>query len=676
MLPSLTESYFAAVAEASPDVMRILELDGTVEFMSARGLQLLEIDSFDRNHRRLWPELWPAEARPAMREAMEAARQGRVGRFRAFCPTAKGKPRWWDSTVSPVRNDKGEVVRLLATSRDVSAEVRRDERLRDAVTRIRRANAEKAKALNHLRDALEVMPAGVAFYDADDRLVIWNAEYVAAGGADSGSTNLREGMTFIELLERDLEDGRHPDAMGREAEWIAQRLAARANAGGPHEQKLANGRWYRFEDRRLLGGGMVAVAVDITALKTREADLAVRTAELAKAKSAAEAASEAKSAFLANMSHEIRTPLNGVLAMADALCTANLERRERELAEIVRESAHTLEKLLADILDLARVESGAIAVERAPFSLVGTLQNVVAVSGLKAAEKNLQLSLVIQPELDIEVMGDATRVKQIAHNLISNAVKFTDQGAVSVTLAKVGEYFRISVKDTGIGFDLGDRERLFRRFEQADESITRRFGGSGLGLAISHELAALMGGRLDCSSSPGQGAEFWVDLPLVIADQPASERRSGNAASFKRPLRVLVADDHPTNRRVVHLILAGAGVEAVCVNDGREALQALGSEVFDLVLMDIQMPVMDGITAVRELRGFEQKTGRLRTPVVMLSANALPEHVRVSAEAGADGHVSKPITAQRLLAAVQEALDCVGTAAGDQAEERASATTR
>lgn len=676
MLPSLTESYFAAVAEASPDVMRILELDGTVEFMSARGLQLLEIDSFDRNHRRLWPELWPTDARPAMREAMEAARQGRVGRFRAFCPTAKGKPRWWDSTVSPVRNEKGEVVRLLATSRDVSAEVRRDERLRDAVTRIRRANAEKAKALNHLRDALEVMPAGVAFYDADDRLVIWNAEYVAAGGADSGSTNLREGMTFIELLERDLEDGRHPDAMGREAEWIAQRLAARANAGGPHEQKLANGRWYRFEDRRLLGGGMVAVAVDITALKTREADLAVRTAELAKAKSAAEAASEAKSAFLANMSHEIRTPLNGVLAMADALCTANLERRERELAEIVRESAHTLEKLLADILDLARVESGAIAVERAPFSLVGTLQNVVAVSGLKAAEKNLQLSLVIQPELDIEVMGDATRVKQIAHNLISNAVKFTDQGAVSVALAKVGEYFRISVKDTGIGFDLGDRERLFRRFEQADESITRRFGGSGLGLAISHELAALMGGRLDCSSSPGQGSEFWVELPLVIADQPASERRSGNAASFTRPLRVLVADDHPTNRRVVHLILEGAGVEAVCVNDGREALRALGSEVFDLVLMDIQMPVMDGITAVKELRGCEQKTGRLRTPVVMLSANALPEHVRVSAEAGADGHVSKPITAERLLAAVQEALDRVGTAAGDQAEERASATTR
>lgn len=660
-MSGLNENYFAAVAEASPDVMRILELDGTVEFMNAHGLRLLEIEAFAQNHRKLWTDLWPEQSRPAMRTALELAREGGVGRFRAYCPTAKGRPRWWDTVVSPIRDEVGEVVRLLAMSRDVSDEVRRDRRLRDAVGRVRRANAEKARSLNYLKAALDGMPAGLAFYDADDRLVIWNSEYAAAGGAEGDASPLRTGMPYRQLLEHDLLQGRHPDAVGREADWLEARLSARSSGDGSRIQKLANGRWYRFEDRRLADGGLIAVAVDITALKAREFDLAARTEELADAKAAAEAASEAKSAFLANMSHEIRTPLNGVLAMADMLCKASLPSREKELAEVVRGCADTLAHLLEDILDLARVESGALTIASAPFDLRSAIENVVAVAGLKASEKGLSLTMDVGPDLERSVMGDVTRFKQIAHNLVSNAVKFTDTGAVRVTLTRQpGSRLRLLVSDTGIGFGPEVRDRLFRRFEQADDTITRRFGGTGLGLAISSQLAGLMGGELNCQSVPGEGSSFWLDLPLVLT-QPVGSVETDEVivapASNDRPLKILVADDNPTNRRVVQLILEEAGAEVICVEDGSLAVEAARRETFDLILMDIQMPVLDGFSAVREIRAHERAVTLSRVPTLMLSANAMPEHIAAGQAAGSDGHVSKPITAAGLFSAIQTVLE-------------------
>ena len=661
MFPNLSEGYFAAVAEASQDVMRILDLEGRVEYMNRRGQELLEIEAFDVNQGRPWQDLWPAETRAALVEAMEVARAGEAARFTAFCPTAKGKARWWLTVVSPVRDADGAVVRLLATSRDVTVEHRREASLRRALRRVRHSEATKAAYLAYLKEAVDVLPAGLAFYDAEDRLLVWNQQYVSAGGADQTNTNLVAGMSFEQLLRADLAHGRHPEAAGREEEWIAERLSVRKLGRRAEEQELSNGRCFRFEDRRLSDGGMVAIAVDITELKHREAALRRSADDLAEAKAAAEAASQAKSEFLANMSHEIRTPLNGVVGMADLLCRQQLSPGEMEMASIIRSSGQTLERLLSDILDLAKIESGGIELETAAFHLGDLVREIVALPRMRAEEKGLSVRLQIDLSLEGSVHGDPTRLRQILTNLLSNAVKFTQAGEIRICVTRRPDgMVRLSVQDSGVGFESSEKDRLFRRFEQADGSITRRFGGTGLGLAISRQLAGLMGGRLDCVSTPGEGSTFWADLPLEAVPVPSPEALRPEPdlePVFSEALRVLVADDHETNRTVVGLILSGAGAETTAVEDGAQAVAAFREGLFDLVLMDMQMPVLDGLSAVRRIREWERTAGRAPTLIMMLTANTLPEHVTASRLAGADGHIGKPVTAARLFAAVDAAIE-------------------
>jgi signal transduction histidine kinase/ActR/RegA family two-component response regulator len=372
-------------------------------------------------------------------------------------------------------------------------------------------------------------------------------------------------------------------------------------------------------------------------------------------RSAAEAASRSKSEFLANMSHEIRTPLNGVIGMADLLGRAGLPDREREMVETIRTSGETLNRLLADILDLAKIEAGHVTIHDEPFHLGQALRGVADLYALKAQEKGVTLELEIAAEVDRTVVGDVVRVRQVVTNLVSNAVKFTSAGSVKIR-ARVDTSggLAVEVRDTGVGFDETVRDQIFGRFQQADGSITRRFGGSGLGLAITHQLIALMGGEIDCESRPGEGAMFLVRLPFRPAG--ANEEVRGAALSSTPAcdlaMQVLVVDDHPTNRKVVQMILAEAGAEVMTASDGCEALALVRSQVFDLVLMDMQMPVMDGLVATREIREWEQANGGGRLPVLMLTANALPEHVQASLDAGADGHVAKPITAAELLGAI------------------------
>ena len=372
----------------------------------------------------------------------------------------------------------------------------------------------------------------------------------------------------------------------------------------------------------------------------------------------AEMASRSKSEFLANMSHEIRTPLNGVVGVADLLVTAGLPERERRMAEIIRDSGQTLERLLSDVLDLAKVEAGQLSIEAAPFHAGDLIRAVAELSSTRADAKGLPLRTQIAPQLEGWFLGDAVRVRQIVTNLVSNAVKFTEAGSVTILAeAPALGVIRLSVIDTGVGFDAAQKDRVFGRFQQADGSITRRFGGTGLGLSICRQLATLMGGTLDCDSIPGRGSRFWFEAyfePTVAAE--AVEDVDHNLGDGP-PLRVLVADDHPTNLKVVGLMLEQLGVEIVTVVDGAEAVEAVARERFDIVLMDMQMPVMDGLEATRTIRSREAATGQRRTPILMLTANASPEHLRASALAGADGHVAKPVTVAALTAALVEALE-------------------
>ena len=385
--------------------------------------------------------------------------------------------------------------------------------------------------------------------------------------------------------------------------------------------------------------------------------------ELRSARRRAEEASRAKSEFLANMSHEIRTPLNGVVAMADALGQRDLNADEHEMVEVIRSSGATLERLLSDILDSARIESGQVTIETAPFHLGRAVQDVAALWRIPAEAKGVTVVAHVDPAFDCLVEGDAVRVRQVLTNLVSNALKFTAEGQVTLTVEPgVEGDVRFVVADTGVGFDEDQKARIFGRFQQADGSITRRFGGTGLGLAISRELVELMGGWLECDSTPGQGSRFWFEIPLPPVEEAieAAEPAQPVGDVREQPLRVLLADDHPANRKVVEIMLGATAMELVAVEDGAQALDLFKREAFDLVLMDMQMPVMDGLTATAAIRAFEAQAGRARTPILMLTANAMAEHVEAGRAAGADGHLTKPLTLAALF-------DGIGRAMADNA---------
>lgn len=375
----------------------------------------------------------------------------------------------------------------------------------------------------------------------------------------------------------------------------------------------------------------------------------------------AQAANRAKSEFLANMSHEIRTPLNGVLAVSDALSLTSLSAQQQTMLDLISSSGRVLQQLLSDILDLARLETARMELHAAPFDLGRAVHDVVQLHATIGEAKGLEIILELDEEIDVQVVGDVVRFKQVLTNLVSNAIKFTQAGHVRISgsreMTKGAHRFHFSIEDTGVGFDEASSERMFNRFEQADSSITRRFGGSGLGLAICSELVALMGGEIFCKSESGRGSMFSFVVPLVptATTEIEPERAVPNAGALQGParrLRVLAADDHPTNRKVVELVLSQTDVDLVLVEDGAMAVEAVSNQSFDIILMDMQMPVMDGLTATRAIRAIEADRMRARTPIIMLTANTLPEHVAQAMAAGADRHMAKPLDVAELLNAL------------------------
>lgn len=371
---------------------------------------------------------------------------------------------------------------------------------------------------------------------------------------------------------------------------------------------------------------------------------------------AAEASGRAKSAFLANMSHELRTPLNGIVAASDILIRKCDRRDQLELLDIVHSSGETLTALLADLLDTAKIEAGELKINRETFDLRRLVEFNHEKFKLQNIHATVTYELFVEEGLDGFYSGDPLRIRQILGNFLSNAAKFTSAGKIVLSVEKAGNgRIRFSVSDTGIGFPPESRDRLFSRFQQADETITRKYGGTGLGLSICRDLVEIMDGRLGCESQPGAGSTFWFELPLESVTAPEDTRSiAAVAGTPDRLLRVLIADDHPTNRKVAELMLSGVA-EVVSVVDGQEAVNAAFASPFDIILMDMQMPVMDGLTAVKRIRA---ATSPCRdVPIVMMTANAMAEHVEAGRAAGADVHLAKPITAETLFAAMNEAME-------------------
>jgi len=387
--------------------------------------------------------------------------------------------------------------------------------------------------------------------------------------------------------------------------------------------------------------------------------------DLVEARDAAQAANVLKSQFLANMSHEIRTPLNGVLAMAQIIEMGELPALQRERVEVIRRSGEELLAVLNDVLDISKIEAGKMELEVGEIDAELLGANVRgAFAPLAEAKKNLRFTVDVRPEAAGLRRGDPVRIGQILNNLVSNAIKFTAEGAVAVVVEGIGpdgrDGLKLSVKDSGVGIAPEKLPLLFQKFSQADGSNTRRYGGTGLGLAICRELAQLMRGKIEVESAEGEGSTFTVTLPAQrlarTEAMDAAEPAATMGEAEERSLRVLAAEDIPTNQLVLKTIMQSFGVEITMVDNGRQAVEAWLTEPYDLVLMDIQMPEMDGIAATRAIRTAEAEMGRPRTPIIAVSANAMTHQVKEYLAAGMDGHVAKPIELSKLHAAIEAAL--------------------
>jgi signal transduction histidine kinase/CheY-like chemotaxis protein/HPt (histidine-containing phosphotransfer) domain-containing protein len=381
--------------------------------------------------------------------------------------------------------------------------------------------------------------------------------------------------------------------------------------------------------------------------------------QLADARRRAENATRAKSDFLAVMSHEIRTPLNSIIGFADLLLTdPEVQGTQRREVELIQGAGTMLLTVVNDLLDFSKIEAGKIELAPEPFALETLIDNSVSIVRGSAEMKGLEMRVAIDPCLPPFYLADETRLRQVLLNLLNNAVKFTAEGLVSLAVARQAsegdrERIRFTVTDTGVGIDPESQVQLFRPFAQADASITRRYGGTGLGLSISKQLVELMGGEIGFLSQPGQGSSFWFTVSLPRAERP-SMFDDHTPAETRHAACILVAEDLPMNQELARAMISRAGHEVVIVDDGREALEAVQARHFDLVLMDIQMPRMDGITATLEIRKLPPPAGNI--PIVAMTANVLPQQVTEFLAAGMNGHVAKPVRQRELNAAIASAL--------------------
>jgi signal transduction histidine kinase/NO-binding membrane sensor protein with MHYT domain/ActR/RegA family two-component response regulator len=505
--------------------------------------------------------------------------------------------------------------------------------------------------LSNLRDALDGAPSALAFFDNSHRLIFWNEGY----GEVLSTLGLQpaRGLAYRQILDSSDSIG----ARTPSADWQTRSTASMGRFA--QDYQMPDGRWLRGELGSTRDGGLVAMFSDVT-------DQIETARVLAEAKAKAEAANQAKSDFLAMMSHEIRTPLNGILGMAQAMQADRPSPAQREQLKVIRRSGEVLLGVLNEILDLSKIESGELELEEVEFDLEHLVRGSLAAFQPQAGKKGVGMEFTLEEGAAGVFRGDEIRLRQILYNLLSNAVKFTEHGRIDLIIAHQRPGLCIRVTDTGIGMAPERMHALFDKFVQGDASTTRRFGGSGLGLSICRHLAELMGGYITAESVLGEGSAFTLTLPLVRVGEAAPTQDATPAgpqmAETRQTIRILAAEDNEVNQLVIRILLNQAGIEPLIVDNGAKALEAWRREAWDVILLDVQMPQMDGPTAAKAIRAEERETNRKRTPIIAVTANAMQHQLADYEVAGMDEVVTKPIDAARLYGALERALEAASAA--------------
>ena len=455
--------------------------------------------------------------------------------------------------------------------------------------------------------AVEAIPDGFVLYDREDRLLTCNQRYreIYASSAPA----MVPGAKFEDILRHGLAQGQHLDAVGREDDWLAERMEQHRNPVALHEQQLSDGRWLRAHDHPTPDGGRVGLRVDISEIKNQQAALET-------ARTAAEAANRAKSAFLANMSHEIRTPMNGVVGMAELLCDTDLTEDQRLFAETIRSSGEALLVIINDILDYSKIEAERLILHPEPFDLERTIHEVAMLLQPRARAKGLDLMIDFDMFLPTRYIGDPGRLRQVLTNLVGNAVKFTETGHVLIRVVGLevdngSQQLHVTVEDTGIGIAAVHLDHVFGEFNQVENQTNRKFEGTGLGLAITQKLIERMGGAVWVDSEFGKGSSFGFRLTLDVAEDEAASKTPINLR------RALVVDDQFINRTILERQLVPCGIAVTLCRSGADALAVLDKDdAYDVVITDHDMPEMDGITLAERI----QARG-LTMPIMLLSSN-------------------------------------------------------
>lgn len=664
-----SEEYNRTIVESVEDCLKILTLDGRLSSVSEHGLKLLEIDDFEQLRDTDWLSFWNGADHEKAIRAVEQARSGTSGRFQGYCPTLRGTPKWWDVIISPIRGTSGDPVRLLVVSRDISRQKRIEEELRHLNLTLQERVEHRTQELLSNERRFRLMVDSIKDYaifmlGPDGTVATWN----------SGAERIK-GYSSTEII------GKHFSCFYT-LEDVATGLPQRLLRQAATEGMVYHEGWRVRKD-----GSPFWAGVDLTAIRDESGDLqgfAKVTRDLTERRNAdsalrealatqteltrkAQAGENAKSEFLAVMSHELRTPMNGILGYSELLAKSpDLAGENLGYAETLSHCSRSLLRILDDILDFSSAQNGTLQIEKQSFSPGDLLHDIQTLLAPAAREKGLTLSIEISPRLPDPLIADPGRLRQILLNLVGNAVKFTSAGTITVAANRGGDSSRstweIIVRDTGAGIPDAMRHKIFEPFMQIDRGMSRKFGGTGLGLAIARKLAELQGGTLIARTSEIGGAEFVLSLPLEIAPKESlpglpkngSDPISQLADQF--PMKILVVDDDRINLKLMLTILRKLGyTTAISASDGAKAVAAYLQHRPDCVLMDLQMPEMDGIEATHEIRRIEMAENIRPAFISALTANITTETRHVSLDAGMSAYLNKPIQIERLAQMLEQA---------------------